>query len=175
MVQAQQQTGKRVGIALPIPLYEKLCGVRLERGLSAVCLEALERAVEVAEAKQQVTLKRTSLVTRLRAERRQFSSEDFQAGRARGFTETNELEYRDFRQLEKLWHQRDELILRDGSWLQLSTLTSYWDDENKIASLGERVQSLEEGEEIVLVERYLAGWLEGIMEVWHDIAEEVER
>ncbi len=175
MAQAQQHVGKRVGIVLSDSLYEKLSGLELERSVSAICQEALEVAAEVAEAKQQVGFKRTNLVARLRAERRQFSSEDFQAGRAGGFSEVNTLEYRDFRQLEKLWQQHDEIVLRDESWLQLSTLSAYWDNQSRLARLEERLQRLEESEEIALASRYLAGWLESIVAVWQDIAEEVER
>ena len=168
------QAGKRVGIALPGSLYDKLRVIELDRSISIVCQEALERAVEVAEAKQRFTSGRERLVARLRAERRRFSSEDFQTGRAHGLIAAQELEYRDFRQLTKLWGQRDEIILRDGGWLRFQTLSFYWDDESKSNQLLEQINSLEENEEVALLDRYLAGWLEGIMQVWDDISEDVE-
>ncbi|MEO0948429.1 MAG: hypothetical protein AAFY11_09865 [Cyanobacteria bacterium J06641_5] len=173
MVQTNQ-AGKRVGIALPNPLYEKLRTIELDRSVSIICQEALERAIEIAEAKQRVAGGRESLISRLRAERRRFSSEDFQTGRAHGLNAAQELEYRDFRQLNKLWGQRDEIILRDGGWLRFQTLSFYWDDEMKANQLQEEIRALEENEEVALPDRYLAGWLEGIIEVWNDIAEDVE-
>jgi len=173
MVQTNQ-AGKRVGIALPSQLYDKLRVIELDRSVSIICQEALERALEIAEAKQRVTGGREGLVARLRAERRRFSSEDFQTGRSHGLNAAQELEYRDFRQLSKLWGQRDEIILRDGGWLRFQTLSFYWDDEAKSNQLQEEIRVLEENEEVALTERYLAGWLEGIIEIWNDIAEDVE-
>lgn len=173
MVQTNQ-AGKRIGIALSSSLYDKLRVVELDRSVSIICQEALERALEVAEARQRVAGGRERLITRLRAERRRFSSEDFQAGRAHGLNTAQELEYRDFRQLNKLWGQRDEIILRDGGWLRFQTLSFYWDDEAKASQLQEEIRVLEDNEEVVLLDRYLAGWLEGVIEVWNDIAEDVE-
>lgn len=173
MVQTNQ-IGKRVGIAVPNALYEKLRTVELDRGVSAICQDALERALEVAEAQQRLAIERDDLVVRLRAERRRFSSEDFQTGRAHGLRDARELGYRDFRQFSKLWSHRDEIILRDGGWLQPTTLSFYWDDETKAADLQEQIRILEEHEEIALADRYLAGWIEGVMQVWDDISEEVE-
>lgn len=140
---------ERINITIPNTLNERLQVVKGRLNVSKICQEAIEKAVSVEEVNAEDTPARDKLIKRLRMEREEAIKEWRETGFADGRKDAEELSYDDFRMLEN-----DSGIPEE---------TRDWVKENRF----EYYERLDE-------KSYFEGWIEGALNVWAEIKDQVE-
>ncbi|MBP0002579.1 MAG: hypothetical protein J7642_02460 [Cyanobacteria bacterium SBC] len=161
---------RRVTIAMPDALFERLQPVKQHLNISAVCQEALEMAIFHQELKIQAT-EQENLVERLQAEKSILLRKVQQEGFELGIRSSSKLSYKDFRHFERVAPvaaQVDEDVL-EYLWTFLD-LKEY--PEQSRVHDPDFAQLLESDPQSRIV--FANGWLDGVLMVWKTIKEQVD-
>jgi hypothetical protein len=160
---------RRLTIAVPESLYERLQKVKHSLNISAVCQEALEMAINLTELKTD-SFDREKLIERLRLERKAVRVQIKEKGFNLGLKSAHNLSYQEFQRFE----QRSRIQARF--------------DEAAFADMWELLESRQPAEEMELEEvglksflplddsnkgAFMEGWIEGVLSVWRDIKDQV--
>lgn len=160
---------KRLTIAVPEALYERLQRVKHDLNISAVCQEALDMVVKNEELKLEQS--QDSLVERLRAEKQMLLKKVRQEGFELGIRSTSKLSYRDFQHfenvcslsasldedvLEYLWNYLDSRGFPESARL-------HDDDFGHLLEVSPQSRIL-----------FAQGWIDGVLSVWNTIKKQVE-
>ncbi len=160
---------RRLTIAVPESLYERLQAVKHQLNISSICQEALDMAITLRETALTVSTQE-QLVQRLRLEKQNLLNQAQQKGFELGLKTSPYLNYQDFEALQK----------RAAKNIQLSTesLEDLWtfldsrdypqeqrvDEPGFIAvlNLNPHTQSA-----------FVQGWMNGVLSVWDGIRNQV--
>lgn len=138
---------QRITVTIADELYERLQKVKAGLNVSGLCQEAIGLAVRIEELKIEGQ-SMEALIERLRLEKK----EDSQKWRIEGFeageVDALKLSYQEFRQIEQT-KEIDGYLLEK---LKLSRLNWFSDVEENI---------------------YLEGWVEGVLNVWENVQNEL--
>lgn len=148
---------ERINITVPNDLHERLQAVRDDINISRICQEAIEQAVILKEIKMKTLSSKEKVIERLRLERQKNEQEWFNYGKTDGLSDAEDLSYEDFEHLEKLYKERDEVMLN-----QLDDDLREWLEE-KMSNFDQRPNK----------KVYLNGWIEGVVEFWDEIKDEI--
>ncbi|MEB3360025.1 MAG: hypothetical protein VKK04_25080 [Synechococcales bacterium] len=161
---------KRLTIAVPEALYERLQRVKHHLNISAICQEALNMVVTHEELKLQTS--QDNLVERLRAEKQVLLNKVRQEGFELGIRSTSQLSYKDFQHFERvspLASSLDEEVL-DYLWTYLDT---------RGFPEAARVHDPDFGHllEVSPQSRILfaQGWIDGVLSVWQTVKCQVDQ
>jgi len=161
---------RRVTIAVPESLFDRLQSVKQQLNISAVCQEALNMAVYHEELKQQ-SARQEGLVERLRTEKKVLLNKIHQEGYELGIRSASNLSYKEFQHFERvapLAESFDEDVL-DYLW-------TYLDSHNYPTEARTLDPDFAHLLEVSPQSRVLfaQGWLAGVVSVWQMIKEQVE-
>lgn len=161
---------KKVTIAIPDTLFDRLQTVKKRLNVSAVCQQSLEKAVHCQELKHGLAAQ-NSLIERLRSEKQILLHTVWQEGFELGIRSSSKLSYQNFRHFERvalIAEHLDEDAL-DYLWTFLD-LKAYpqqarLQDPDFAHLLASDAQS-----RIVFAQ----AWLEGVLSVWQTIKDQVD-
>lgn len=156
---------RRVTIAVPEGLFDRLQAVKHNFNISSICQEALEMAITYQELKQQ-TEGQDTLVERLRIEKNFLLHKVRQEGFELGIRSSSKLSYQDYRHFERvspLAEALDEDVLEYlWSFLDLKQ----YPQEARLHD-PDFADLLEVDPESRIV--FAQGWLEGVLSIWQTI------
>ncbi|MEB3230365.1 MAG: hypothetical protein VKJ64_05095 [Leptolyngbyaceae bacterium] len=161
---------KRMTIAVPEALHERLQPFKNQLNISALCQEALDMAIRQEEIKQQAATDEC-LIARLQAEKQILINHIHQEGYELGLRSASHLSYKDFRHFERvrpLAANFDEDVL-DYLWTFLDTkgspeaIRSLDPDMTHLFAVSDQSRIL-----------FCQGWLDGVLHVWDLIKDQVE-
>ncbi len=164
-----KHVSRRLTIAVPESLYDRLQKVKEEINISGVCQEALERAVTLKEFTLNCS-DRETLIERLKLERKAVLTQIKEKGFKFGQKSAQQLTYQDFQRIElrkNITANLDEAAFED-MWEFLNSHQPQAEmglDEDGLCGL----LVLNEGNKAAFVK----GWIEGILSVWDDIKNQV--
>jgi mannose/fructose/N-acetylgalactosamine-specific phosphotransferase system component IIB len=162
---------KRLTIAIPNGLYERLQTVKQEINISGVCQEALNMAITLKETQTQaLTFDHKQLIDRLKLEKKLLVAQIKEQGRKLGIQSAMTLSYKEFQRIERLsqGHVRIEASSFAGMWKLLASRQPEQNMEFEGEELRE-MASLNEENKAIFVE----GWMEGVLTVWNQIKDEL--
>jgi hypothetical protein len=161
---------KRVTIALPESLYDRLQPVKQHLNISSICQEALTMAVTHEEIKKQFASD-ANLVDRLRTEKQILLKKVQQEGYELGIRSASKLSYKDFQHFERVRPLADSL---DEDVLEY--LWDYLDSHGYPESARIHDADFAHLLEVSPQSRILfsQGWIDGVLSVWAMIKEQVE-
>ena len=139
---------ERINITIPNTLSERLQVVKGQLNVSRICQEAIEKAVSAQEINIEDIPARDKLIKRLRMEKEESAKAWKETGFTDGQKDAQELSYDDFQMLEN-----------KGA---ISEETREWVIENHF----KYYENLNE-------ESYFEGWIEGALNLWNEIKDEV--
>jgi hypothetical protein len=162
---------KRINIAVTDEMFERLQSVKHLINVSGVCQGEIEQAVKLMEIKMETLQSRDKIVARLRIESQQTAEMWFKQGKAAGLEHSEGLGFQDFKAIEQIYENRPNLE-RDGFWLDWRAL------DDGLGNLGAADWMRDHLDDLSPkphdTERdYLAGWIEGVMDVWNDVKGEI--
>ena len=144
----QATVAERINITIPNTLSERLQIVKGQLNVSRICQEAIEKAVSAQEINIEDIPARDKLIKRLRMEK----EESAKAWKETGFTDSQkdaqELSYDDFQMLEN----KGEISEETREWV-IENHFKYYENLNE--------------------ESYFEGWIEGALNLWNEIKDEV--
>jgi len=161
---------RRITIAVPDELFERLQAVKHNFNISSICQEALEMAITHEELKQQ-TQGQDNLVERLRVEKNVLLNKVRQEGFELGIRSSSKLSYQDYRHFERvhsLAESLDEEVL-DYLWSFLD-LKEYPQQARLHDPDFAELLAVDPQSRIVFAQ----GWLEGILSIWQMIKTQVD-
>jgi len=162
--------GRRVTIAVPDGLYERLQPVKQRFNISAVCQEALEMAV-VAQELTITAANDQDLVERLRAEKAVLLHKVEQEGFELGIRSSSKLSYQDFRHFERVYpvsaHLDDDVL--DHLWDFLD-FKAYPQQARLHDPDFAHLLEVDGQSRIV----FARAWVDGVLSVWRTIQHEVD-
>lgn len=150
---------QRVNISLTDDFHERLQVFKDSLNVSAICQDALEKVVSLEEAKASAMSKKEATIAKLKQQAKNATEEWFQTGKKDGLEEAPDLNYENFVALEAYkddcgFFCADEILSSDDfSWM------------------GERADDAECPERLKLT--YVEGLVEGILEFWDEVKDEV--
>jgi predicted transcriptional regulator len=156
---------ERITITIPDSLHTRLQAVKENMNISAVCQQAIEYAVSMEELKMKNLAGKEKVIERLRLERQKSEEEWFNCGRNDGLEAAENLKYEDFEQLCDLYTKKNELE-RYGDWIGLDQFS-----EELREGLQEQMDDYSPKPPNKGL--YLAGWIEGAIEFWDEIKDEI--
>ncbi|MDC0833236.1 hypothetical protein POG22_09485 [Geitlerinema sp. CS-897] len=161
---------RRVTIAMPDALFERLQPVKQHLNISAVCQEALEMAILHQELKVQAT-ESENLVERLQAEKSILLRKVQQEGFELGIRSSSKLSYKDFRHFERVapvaTHLDEDVLEYLWTFLDLKE----YPQQSRFHD-PDFAQLLESDPQSRIV--FANGWLDGVLMVWKTIKEQVD-
>jgi hypothetical protein len=161
---------KRVTIAVPEPLFDRLQPVKHHINISAICQEALDMAITHEELKHQFASDEC-LVERLRTEKQVLLKKVQQEGYELGIRSASKLSYKDFQHFERVRPLADSL---DEDVLEY--LWDYLDSRGYPEAA--RLQDADFAHllEVSPQSRILfsQGWIDGVLSVWEMIKDQVD-
>ena len=151
----------RLNITIPDELQGRLQAakeVQSNLNVSAICQEAIEMAVRLVEAKQSASSRREQAIVRLNLQIRRGQKEWYSKGKEDGLNHAPDLSYEDF------------MVV-----IELSNTTI---DPLHIVVIQERCRSIEKSAAKLecphpMSAAYCAGWMDGVLEFWKDIKDEL--
>lgn len=162
--------GRRVTIAVPDGLFDRLQSVKRRFNISAVCQEALEMAV-VAQELMINAADDQNLVERLRAEKAVLMHKVEQEGFELGIRSSSKLSYQDFRHFERVYPV--------AAHLDADALEHLWDFlDFKAYPQQVRLHDpdfahlLEVDEKSRVV--FARAWVDGVLSVWQTLQKDVD-
>jgi hypothetical protein len=161
---------KRVTIAVPESLFERLQPVKNHLNISAICQEALDMAITHEEIKQQYS-QDECIVERLRTEKQVLLQKVQQEGYELGIRSASNLSYKDFQHFERvqpLAASLDEDVL-EYLWTYLDSRG--YPEEARIHD-DAFAHLLEVSPQSRIL--FSQGWIDGVLSVWTMIKEQVE-
>lgn len=162
---------KRLTIAIPDGLYERLQTVKQEINISGVCQEALNMAITIKETNTQaLTFNHQQLVDRLKLQKKLLVEQIKEQGRKLGIKSAMTLSYKEFQRIEHLsqGHVRIEANSFAGMWELLASRQPDPNMEFEGDELRELTLLNEENKSI-----FVEGWMEGVLTVWNQIKDEL--
>lgn len=156
-----------ITISIPDALAERLKAVKQKFNVSGVCQDAIEREVTKQEFYMKEPKDMEQIVKRLRAEKKQVIEAMKDLGRKEGRESAENMEYKDLRQVERIAE-----TVASGTFVtavEEVTATDVWEEW-----LSEHVKETQEEQGAGFdLEAYLEGWVEGVMEFWHQIKDKL--
>jgi hypothetical protein len=161
---------KRVTIAVPESLFERLQPVKNHLNISAICQEALDMAVTYEEIKLE-SMSDDEFVERLRTEKQVLLNKVQQEGYELGVRSASKLSYRDFThfsRVQPLAASFDEDVLE--------YLWDYLDQRGYPETARTHDADFAHLLEVSPQSRILfcQGWMDGVLSVWEMIKDQVE-
>lgn len=150
---------QRITIAVPEDLFERLQPFKDGLNISSICQEALESVISLEEAKVSAMSKRDKAIATLKQQAKNLRDEWFQAGKKSALEWSSDIEYQCFIDVESFTAEGG-----DVSDLVYNFESCEWMDG--WAKDDECPETFKE--------RYFSGIVEGLMEFWSDIKNEVE-
>jgi hypothetical protein len=163
---------RRLTIAIPESLYERLQQVKQEINISGVCQEALNMAITLKETNTNSnTCDRQKLIDRLKLEKKLFTAQIKAQGCKIGQKSATTLSYKEFQRIERLTqaHTRIDAGAFADMWQWLAARQAghemqFEDDElNELAPLNDENKAI-----------FVEGWIEGVLSVWHQIKDQLD-
>jgi post-segregation antitoxin (ccd killing protein) len=151
----------RLNITIPDQLHERLQAAKESQSdlnVSAICQEAIEAAVKLAECRKSAGSKRERAIERLNLQIRRGQKEWYKRGRQDGLNDASELDYEDFSIVTEALNQEINLP-------QMMTIPGYFQSVEKSAAELECPQAMRSA--------YYAGWIDGVLEFWNDVKDEL--
>lgn len=161
---AERTPAERITVTLPRTLYQRLQVVKESLNVSAICQEAIERAVNLEEIKMKALSTKEKAIERLRLERQKSEEEWFEHGKTDGLRDATDLSYDDFEQLWDLYQHKNDLEMHN-CWVSLRQLPENCQDWLK--------EQMDEYSPKPSQESYLAGWIDSVTEFWDEIKGEI--
>jgi hypothetical protein len=161
---------RRITIAVPDELFERLQAVKHNFNISSICQEALEMAITHEELKQQAQ-GQDNLVERLRVEKNVLLNKVRQEGFELGIRSSSKLSYQDYRHFERVYslaESLDEEVL-DYLWSFLD-LKEYPQQARLHDPDFAELLAVDPQSRIVFAQ----GWLEGVLSIWQMIKTQVD-
>jgi hypothetical protein len=160
---------RRLTIAVPESLYDRLQNVKQEINISGVCQEALEMAVTLKE----LTIDsddRETLIERLRLERKGVLNQIKEQGFKFGQKSAHNLSYQDFQRLE----QRKDITAN----LDAADFEDMWEFLNSHKPQAEMGLDQDGLCSLLVISEhnkstFVKGWIEGVLSIWNDIKNQV--
>jgi post-segregation antitoxin (ccd killing protein) len=161
---------KRVTIAVPESLFERLQPVKNHLNISAICQEAIDMAITHEKIKQQY-IQDECLVERLRTEKQVLLKKVQQEGYELGIRSASKLSYKDFQHFERV---RPLAASLDEDVLEY--LWTYLDSRGYPEAARIHDADFAHLLEVSPQSRVLfsQGWIDGVLSVWTMIKEQVE-
>ncbi|MEO0840695.1 MAG: hypothetical protein AAF063_17550 [Cyanobacteria bacterium J06643_5] len=138
---------QRITITIADELYKRLQKVKSGLNISGLCQEAIDTAVQIEELKTKGE-SMEALIERLRVEKKEDSQKWRIEGLEAGKVDALKLSYQEFRQIEQT-KEIDGYLLEN---LKISRLNWFSDVDEDI---------------------YLEGWVEGVLNVWENVQNEL--
>lgn len=145
----------RLNITIPDDLQERLQSakeIQPELNVSAICQKSIEAAIVLIEARQKAGSKRQQTIDRLNLQIRRGQREWYRKGRQDGIEAAPDLNYEDFQVVLELTRTAIDPLL----------LVSMQERSQKVSP------SQPECPDPMRV-AYHAGWIDGVLEFWNDI------
>lgn len=161
---------RRVTIAVPDTLFERLQAVKRNFNISSICQEALEMAIKYQELKEQAQ-GQDNLVERLRVEKNVLLNKVRQEGFELGIRSSSKLSYKDYHHFERvrpLAESLDEDVL-DYLWSFLD-LKEYPEQARLHDPDFAELLAVDPESRIVFAQ----GWLDGVLSIWQAIKDKVD-
>lgn len=156
---------ERITITIPDSLHTRLQTVKENLNVSALCQQAIEYAISMEEIKMTALTKKEKVIQRLRLERQKSEEQWFDSGKNDGLEAADNLSYEYFEQLCELYAEKNELE-RYGNWVGLDQFP-----EDLRGGIQEQMDDY--SPKPPNKETYLAGWIEGVIEFWDEIKDEI--
>jgi len=162
---------QRLNISIPDGLGERLEKHKDKMNVSRICQEALTMAIKMEELKAMTDDERAQMIERLKNEKEQALAEDGQAGKEQGIKDAkNGMDYRTFKVVQRvseLIQGHDYQFINAKDVVPEDVLEVWFQgDEDEVA-----LEGLEDSG--VDVDVYLRGWLNGVMEVWDQVEDQI--
>ena len=163
---------KRLTIAIPSGLYERLQTVKQEINISGVCQEALNMAITQKETQTQaLTFDHQKLIDRLRLEKKMLTAQIKEEGRKLGVKSAMTLTYKEFQRIERLSqaHVRIDASAFADMWQWLAAREPNLQLQFEDDELKELVPLHDDNKGM-----FIEGWIEGVLTVWHQVKDDVD-
>ncbi|MGB3496508.1 MAG: hypothetical protein WBA57_27520 [Elainellaceae cyanobacterium] len=157
---------KQIAVTMPDSLYERLQVVKGRFVVSAVCQDAIERAIEIEEINMKEIPSMDKLIERLKIQAEQESEDWRKQGSKDGQEGATDLDLADFRLFEKLEYS-DAGVMRVSLNDDFYRSTAF--DYIKEQWLEGDYYRDNGGPEGDSEEAYLEGWVKGALLVWEQI------
>jgi hypothetical protein len=162
---------KRLNISIPDPLFERIDRIKgnSRMNISAICQDALDRAVELEELKEMDIPESTKLIMRLQKEKGEYDQRWRELGFKDGVEDAHHLHYKSFMGVI----EAGRLLLEDresrgAEELLTETSGGSLPDEK----MKERLKLIG-GDPSFNAGTYLEGWINGVIRVWLDIKDKI--
>ncbi|MBW8015073.1 MAG: hypothetical protein FVQ82_02730 [Planctomycetes bacterium] len=143
---------KQISVTLPDGLYERLQTVKNSFMVSRVCQEAIEKEVYRQELILKGTQEMENVIERLKVEKEEHDEQFVQNGYSDGLDDATRLEYAALLDISKNGWNCDSYQEIFEDWL--------------------REQAQENSDN---VDKYIEGWLKGVIAFWNEVKDEIER
>mgnify|MGYP000441468804 CR=1 FL=1 len=167
----EEVVSRRVTIAVPEALFNRLQPVKHNFNISSICQEALEMAITYEELKQQQVEGQDNLVERLRTEKNVLLKKVRQEGFELGIRSSSKLSYQDFHHFERvspLADSLDEEVL-EYLWSFLD-LKEYPQQARLHDPDFAHLLEVDPQSRIIFAQ----GWIEGVLSIWETIKTQVD-
>lgn len=151
----------RLNITIPDELHERLQVVKdVQPGLnvSAICQEAIEMTVKLAESRKSAGSKRERAINRLNLQIRRGQKDWYRKGKEDGLNDAPDLNYEDF-------SVAIELTNTAINPLHIIAVQEHFQSVEKSAAKLKCPHPMRVA--------YYAGWMDGVLEFWNDIEDEL--
>lgn len=151
----------RLNITIPDELHLRLQAVKDVQpslNVSAICQEAIEMTLRLAESRKSAGSKRERAIQRLNLQIRRGQKEWYSKGKENGLNDAPELNYEDFSVVLELCNTAINPL--------------------QIIAVEEHLRSVEKSDAKLKCPQpmkvaYYAGWLDGVLEFWNEIKDEL--
>ncbi len=160
---------KRINIAIPDKLFDRLQNVKKNINVSKVCTEAIGQSVKIEELKKKENANLDDLAKRIIEEMKLEKKKERESGFEAGIADAKHLSYKQFLQFSKWFHETKREEAQNPS---CGVGEEYWYMFEQYAP-SENVQKRENETRLFSDVEYERGWCEGVNFVWEKILDKV--
>jgi len=158
---------KKINVSIPDKLLTRMEPFRDRLAISRICQRAIERAIQLEEVAVMDIPEREKLIKRLQIERVESPQIWQETGFRHGVEDANKLHFEDFNFISNVYigmlFPEDK---RDDSYVSksINVLKGY-------EVVIDRIKIMKS--EGIDIDIYMRGWIQGVMEIWKQIKEDV--
>jgi len=156
---------QRLSISIPDSLHNRIQKFKENLNFSKICQDALTGAVEMEEMKNTDIPERDKMIAKLRKQKEELTESYRQEGIKAGIenARSGDMDYSDFVAIEEAGN-----ALGAYEYPQQALDEAVFDDW-----LREPIDDAEKDDRTFSRDAYIRGWVEGVMEVWNEVKDEI--